>query len=47
MTPFESNKQRKYLFAKKPDVAKKFAKHMGKSKKKHSVGKAMRDALKS
>jgi len=29
--PFKSEKQRKYLYAKKPSVAKKFAKH-GKKK---------------
>jgi hypothetical protein len=31
--PYKSNKQRRFLFAKKPAVAKKFAKH-GKSKQK-------------
>lgn len=34
MTPFKSEKQRKFLFAKKPSVAKKLAKHSGKSKRK-------------
>ena len=28
--PFKSNKQRKFLFSQKPDVAKKFAMHKGK-----------------
>jgi hypothetical protein len=30
--PFKSNAQRKYLFAKKPKVAKEFAKHTPKGK---------------
>lgn len=33
MSPFKSTKQRKYLFAKKPSVAKKLAKHPKKGKK--------------
>jgi hypothetical protein len=32
--PFKSKKQRAYLFAKKPAVAKKFAKHGKKARKK-------------
>lgn len=32
--PFKSAKQRKYLYSQKPEVAKKFAKHKGKRKKK-------------
>jgi hypothetical protein len=31
--PFKSDKQRKYLYAKKPKVAKKYAKHSKKGKK--------------
>jgi len=31
--PFKSEKQRKYLWAKKPKVAKKFARHKRKKKK--------------
>ncbi len=31
--PFESKKQRKFLFAKKPSVARKLAKHPKKKKK--------------
>jgi len=31
--PFQSDSQRKYLFAKKPEVAKEFAKHTPKGKK--------------
>jgi hypothetical protein len=34
MMPFKSEKQRKYLFAKKPEVAKKFAAHSPKSRAK-------------
>lgn len=32
--PFKSQKQRKYLYAKKPAVAKKYAEHSGKKRKK-------------
>jgi hypothetical protein len=31
--PFESEKQRRFLYAKKPAVAQKFAKHGGKTKR--------------
>ena len=34
--PFKSEKQRKYLYANKPDVAEKFAKDSKKKKKKYS-----------
>lgn len=34
--PFKSEKQRKYLYAKKPKVAKKFAQHTSGGKKKRS-----------
>lgn len=34
--PFKSEKQRKYLYAKKPKVAKKLAQHSSSSKKKRS-----------
>lgn len=34
MSPFKSEKQRKYLFSQKPEVAKKFVKHSKKKKKK-------------
>ena len=32
--PFKSEKQRKYLYANKPEVAEKFAKHSKKKKRK-------------
>ena len=37
--PFKSDKQRKYLFKNKPEVAKKFAKHKGKKVLKGNYGK--------
>lgn len=39
--PFKSDSQRKYLFAKKPEVAKEFASHSEKGKKlpEHVKGK--------
>ena len=33
--PFKSNKQRKFLFAEKPDVAKKFVEHSKRKEYKH------------
>ncbi len=32
--PFKSDKQRKYLYSQKPEVAKKYAEHSGKKKPK-------------
>lgn len=47
--PFKSSKQRAYLFARKPEVAEKFAEHGNghekKEKKKHQVN-AIRKMLK-
>ncbi len=34
--PFESDKQRKFLYSEKPEVAKKFAKHKGSKKPKRN-----------
>ena len=38
--PFKSEKQRKYLYANKPEVAEKFAKHSKKKKKKKKYNNA-------
>jgi hypothetical protein len=42
--PFKSDKQRKYLYAKKPEVAKKFAKDSKKKTHKMPNGKMMKGA---
>jgi hypothetical protein len=42
--PFKSDKQRKYLYAKKPEVAKKFAKDFKKKTHKMPNGKMMKGA---
>ena len=42
--PFKSEKQRKYLFKNKPDVAKKFAKHSKNKTHKMPNGKIMKGA---
>jgi|TARA_R110000744_G_scaffold300843_1_gene409961 hypothetical protein len=42
--PFKSDKQRKYLYAEKPEVAKKFAKDSKKKTHKMPNGKMMKGA---
>lgn len=46
MSPFKSMSQKRYLFAKKPSVAKKLSEHNGPNPNMPKYGKAMKKKMK-